>query len=59
MLTEKLKLSPRRQQIYYEIGKEMAYQYIDTGREAGNVLMDKFDPEAAKLTEILPSRIGI
>ncbi|RKX82100.1 MAG: hypothetical protein DRP58_10795, partial [Spirochaetes bacterium] len=34
---------------YYEVGTKMAHQYIDNGREAGNVWMDKFDPVAEKL----------
>jgi methyl-accepting chemotaxis protein len=36
---------------YYEVGKEMAKEYISKGPEAGNVYMETFDPFAEKLTE--------
>lgn len=35
---------------YYRVGKEMADAYVSDGPEAGNVMMEKFDPFAAQLT---------
>ncbi|NDY74641.1 hypothetical protein DO021_22465 [Desulfobacter hydrogenophilus] len=37
---------------YYEMGKKMAQAYIDGGPEAGNPMMEKFDPFAAKLSSM-------
>lgn len=36
---------------YYRVGKQMANAYIQFGPEQGNVMMGKFDPFAAKLSE--------
>lgn len=36
---------------YYKIGIEMAHAYINNGTDAGNVLMEKFDPYAASMEE--------
>lgn len=38
---------------YYAMGKTMANAYIKGGPEAGNVMMDKFDPFAAKLSSLI------
>ncbi|MBI4666192.1 MAG: hypothetical protein HY751_07280 [Nitrospinae bacterium] len=34
---------------YYQMGRKMAQAYIDGGPEAGNVMMEQFDPYAEKL----------
>ncbi len=55
-LVNKLDLIPTLEELkaqlvsYYEVGVEMAHQYIDNGQEAGNIWMDKFDPIAETLT---------
>ena len=38
---------------YYRVGKEMAKAYIENGPAAGNIMMDKFDPFAAKLSDTI------
>lgn len=43
---------------YYEVGIKMAHIYIDIDREAGNVWMDKFDPIAEKLTEMVDKQVA-
>jgi len=48
-LEESLKAIKVQLADYYEVGTKMAHQYIDNGREAGNVWIDKFDPLAEKL----------
>jgi len=37
---------------YYRVGKEMANAYIKGGPDSGNIYMGKFDPYAAKLTDM-------
>ncbi|MCK5735389.1 MAG: hypothetical protein KAH21_02880 [Spirochaetaceae bacterium] len=39
-------------QIYYDVGKTMAHEYVDHGREAGNIWMDKFDPLSVELVKM-------
>lgn len=36
---------------YYNIGVEMANSYINDGTDAGNILMEKFDPYAVEMEE--------
>jgi len=38
---------------YYQIGKKMANTYIHEGTDAGNMMMEKLDPYAEKLTDSL------
>jgi hemerythrin-like metal-binding protein len=38
---------------YYKSGKNMAQAYIDEGPAAGNPMMEKFDPFAAKLASLI------
>ncbi|MCK5070084.1 MAG: HAMP domain-containing protein, partial [Desulfocapsa sp.] len=38
---------------YYTVGKQMAKAYIENGPVAGNKMMDKFDPFAAKLSDLI------
>jgi len=42
---------------YYEVGTVMAHQYIDNGREVGNVWMGKFDPVAEKLGGMIDKQV--
>jgi methyl-accepting chemotaxis protein len=42
---------------YYKVGKEMAQAYIDHGPEQGNIMMEKFDPYAAKLSDEISSLV--
>jgi methyl-accepting chemotaxis protein len=41
---------------YYLMGKEMANVYIESGPIKGNQFMEKFDPLAAKITELLDNQ---
>ncbi|MCK5673601.1 MAG: hypothetical protein KAH95_09500 [Spirochaetales bacterium] len=43
---------------YYKVGIEMANNYINVSREAGNVWMDKFDPIAIELTDMVEKQVG-
>lgn len=36
---------------FYEMGMEMANEYVSKGTDAGNLFMDKFDPYAVKMEE--------
>lgn len=36
---------------YYETGKQMAYAYIEEGRDAGNILMETFDSTAEEINQ--------
>jgi len=38
---------------YYALGKRMAQAYIDGGPEAGNTMMEQFDPIAERLTNLV------
>ena len=38
---------------YYDMGKKMAQAYIDNGHVEGNKFMEKFDPFAAKIADLL------
>ncbi len=38
---------------FYELGLHMAKTYIDEGVEAGNVIMQDFDEESARITEMV------
>lgn len=38
-------------EVYYAVGQEMAWAYINDGREAGNVLMEEFDGASANIQE--------
>ncbi|MCA9061490.1 MAG: HAMP domain-containing protein [Planctomycetaceae bacterium] len=38
---------------FYTMGRRMAQEYIDNGPEAGNLVMEEFDPYAASITEKL------
>ncbi|MCF6335521.1 MAG: hypothetical protein L3J12_07245, partial [Spirochaetales bacterium] len=44
---------------YYELGKEMAYQYQENGTEAGNVWMEKIDPVAEDLMAMVAAQIKV
>ncbi len=57
-LEESLKAIKVQLADYYEIGTQMAHQYIDNGRDAGNVWMDKFDPIAEKLGEMVDKQVA-
>jgi len=56
-LAVSLKAIKIQMEAYYDVGKTMAHQYIDNGREAGNVWMDKFDPEAAAISEMIDKQV--
>jgi len=57
-IAEELQDLKAQMQAYYDVGKAMAHQYIENGRIAGNVWMDKFDPEAEKLTEMVDKQVA-
>ena len=57
-LEESLKVIKIQLADYYEGGIYMAHQYIDNGREAGNVWMDKFDPVAEKLRGMIDKQVA-
>lgn len=44
---------------YYAMGKEMAAVYIDKGPEAGNQMMEKFDPYAETINERLAEFVAL
>ncbi len=46
-------------QDYYNLGKKMAHVYIEDGRDAGNVWMDKFDPEVEKLSALIEKQVSM
>ena len=56
-LEKKLKEIKVQLQDYYNVGKKMAHEYVDNGRDAGNVWMDKFDPVAEKLGTMMDKQI--
>lgn len=43
---------------YYDMGKQMAQAYIDGGPEKGNPFMEKFDPFAAKMSELIDKTVS-
>ncbi|MBR0030905.1 MAG: HAMP domain-containing protein [Treponema sp.] len=43
---------------YYEMGKNMAAAYIEYGPDEGNKFMEKFDPYAEQISEMVDSFVG-
>ena len=44
---------------YYDIGKQMAHAYIEGGPDKGNPFMEKFDPYAAKISELIQKTVDV
>ncbi|MCA9058061.1 MAG: HAMP domain-containing protein [Planctomycetaceae bacterium] len=43
---------------FYAMGQRMAQEYIDKGPEAGNIVMEEFDPYAASITDKLDAFVA-
>ncbi len=50
---EALKNLDKTFEVYYDVGRTMAAAYIKDGPAGGNVVMEKFDPAAEKMTTAL------
>ncbi len=46
-------------QDYYETGNQMAHQYLENGRETGNIWIEKFDQNSIKLIGLIDQQLEI